>query len=118
MGGKLLLSGNEYNYILTSEDPDGACDVYYYVDWDDGTNSGWFGPFNSGEEATVNHTWSKRGKYVVKAKAKDTGDAESDWGKLTVTMPRSRVLSLSFLSFLKSHPFIFPLLQRILGFKR
>jgi len=109
------LPGNEYIYTLKSEDPDGDDELYYYVDWDDDTNSGWFGPFNSGEEATINHTWSSRGKYVVKAKAKDTNDAESEWGKLIVTMPRSRVFSSPFLKFLQSISNIFPLLQRILG---
>ncbi len=110
--------GNEYTYKLSSEDPDGAGDVHYYVDWGDDTNSGWIGPYNSGEETTINHTWSSRGTYVVKAKAKDTGDVESDWGRLTVTMPRRRVLNSPFLIFLQSHPNILPLLQIILGLQR
>lgn len=109
------LPGNDYIYKLTSEDPDGDDELYYYVDWDDGTNSGWFGPFSSGEEVTVNHTWSSKGKYTVKAKAKDTNDAESDWGTLRVTIPKTRAFSSTFYSFLQSRPYIFPLLQKILG---
>jgi C1A family cysteine protease len=111
------IPGNEYTYTLTSEDPDDAGELYYYVEWDDDTNSGWFGPFESGEPATVNHSWSSLGKYVVKAKAKDASDAESDWGTLTITIPRSKVFSFSvtFLKFLQVHPYIFPLLQKILG---
>jgi len=107
--------GIEYIFTLTSEDPDGGDDVYYYVDWGDDTNSGWIGPFNSGEEATINHTWSNSGKYVVKAKAKDIYDAESDWGELKINIPRSGSFNSYFPKFLQNHPIILSLIQKILG---
>jgi hypothetical protein len=107
--------GNEYIFTLTSEDPDGGDFVYYYVDWGDDSNSGWFGPFNSSEEATINHTWNDMGKYVVKAKAKDTYNAESDWGELNINSPWSRFFNSYFPKFFQSHPIIFNLLQKILG---
>ena len=114
-GPKEGIPGNDYTYKLKSEDPDGNDDVYYYVEWGDGTNSGWIGPFTSGEEAAVNHTWSNKGTYVIKAKAKDPSGSESKWGKLTVTMPRSKVVSSSlFLRYLGN----FPLLNRILSFTK
>ena len=109
-GSKEGIPGNEYIYKIASEDPDGDDDVYYYIDWDDGTNTGWLGPFISGEEIDVNHTWANKGIYVVKAKAKDLSGAESDWGKLTVTMPRNKVVYSSiFLKLLE----IFPIFQRL-----
>jgi outer membrane protein assembly factor BamB len=75
-----------YEYTITSTDPEGN-NISYYVDWGDGTHTGWIGPFNSGHELTVNHTWNKRGTYTIKAKAVDNYSAESGWGTLSVTMP-------------------------------
>jgi len=50
--------------------------ISYFIDWGDGTNSGWIGPYASGKEITLNHTWSRARSYVVSAKAKDN-DGES-----------------------------------------
>ena len=79
------LKGVRYNYTVVTTDPDGD-DVYYYVDWGDGTNSGWVGPFPSGMMVTLNHTWSGQGTYTIKAKAKDTHNLESSWTPLVMTI--------------------------------
>ena len=76
----------EYEYTFVSIDPNGD-DVYYYIDWDDGTFDEWIGPYPSGKEVKVNHTWDKWGFYTIKAKSKDIHGAESDWGTLRVRMP-------------------------------
>jgi hypothetical protein len=70
--------GVEYEFTFVTEDYEGN-DVYYYVDWGDGTHDNWFGPFYSGEEATANHTWYVGDNYGITAKAMDTHDAESEW---------------------------------------
>jgi outer membrane protein assembly factor BamB len=77
-----------YNYTLQSIDPDND-NISYYIDWGDSTNTGWMGPYASGHEITVNHTWTKRGTYTIKAMAMDYYGAESNWGTLSVTMPLS-----------------------------
>jgi hypothetical protein len=41
-------------------------------------------------------------------------DAESDWASLEITISRNRAVNIPLLKFIKSHPNIFPLLQRIL----
>ncbi len=79
------LKGVPYNYTVVTTDPDGD-DVYYYVAWGDGTNSGWIGPFPSGMMVTLNHTWSGQGAYTIKAKAKDTHNLESSWTPLVMTI--------------------------------
>jgi hypothetical protein len=61
-------------------------DVYYWVDWDDGTNTGWVGPFPSGMMVTLNHTWSQPGTYTLKVKAKDTYGLESIWTPFQMTI--------------------------------
>jgi len=68
----------EYEYTFNATDPEGH-DVYYYVDWGDSTNTGWFGPYSSGREVMLSHTWDEKGDYVIKAKALDLKGAESDW---------------------------------------
>jgi hypothetical protein len=86
--------GIEYNFNVQTTDPEGQ-DLYFYVDWGDGTNSGWVGPSASGVEVVLNHTWSKRGTYTVKAKAKDIIGAESGYRTLKIKIPRTKSLASS-----------------------
>jgi hypothetical protein len=79
----------QYTYKLKSTDPNND-DVYYYVDWGDGSNTGWIGPFTSGEEISVNHTWTKKGTYKISARAKDVYNLITNWVTLEVTIPRIR----------------------------
>jgi predicted secreted protein len=82
----------EYTYTFVSEDPNGD-DIYYYIEWGDGDHSGWIGPYNSGKMIRINHTWSNKGEYTIKAKAKDIFDLESKWGTLKVEMPKNQQLN-------------------------
>ena len=77
-GSQFGYVGVEYEYILVSDDFEGD-GIFYLVDWGDETFTDWFGPFASGEDATVNHTWILEGDYNIKAKAKDINDNESNW---------------------------------------
>jgi len=80
--------GIEYAYTASTTDSDGDR-IYYLFDWDDGTDSGWIGPYASGDIATADHIWDEEGEYDVKVKAKDTGGGghETDWSDtLTVTI--------------------------------
>jgi len=74
-----------YNYTMITTDPDDD-DVYYFLNWDDGTNSGWVGPFPSGVMVTLNHSWSQPGTYTIQAKARDTHSLESSWTPLEMTI--------------------------------
>jgi len=84
--------------------------VSYFIDWGDDTNTGWIGPYTSGDQITESHTWSTKGTYMVKAKAKDPFGNESDWATLRVTMPYSfnkpviHFLELLFQRFLQCVP--------------
>jgi PKD repeat protein len=104
--------GKSYPYTFTATDPEGAI-IWYFIDWDDETNTGWFGPYDSGTEVTKSHTWSAEGTYTIKCKVKDPYDAEGPEGTLTVTMPRNRAMTnFLLLRFLEQ----FPILQKILGY--
>ncbi|MCK4364511.1 MAG: PQQ-binding-like beta-propeller repeat protein [Thermoplasmatales archaeon] len=104
-------TGTSYDYTFTATDPDESI-IYYYVEWDDNTNNGWLGPYNSGEQITISHTWSSQGTYTIRAKVKDPYDDEGPWGTLEVTMPRNRAINIPFFNFLENHPILFQLLQR------
>ena len=75
-------------YNFTSTDPEDS-NVSYYINWGDGTNSGWKGPYTSNTTITQDHTWATKGSYTIKVKAKDDQGNESGWGTLTITMPYS-----------------------------
>ena len=112
--GKIKVA-TDYNFTTT--DPDGD-DVSYYIEWGDGTNSGWIGPSSSGDTTIQSHTWTKKGTYTIKAKAKDIYGNESDWGQLSVTMPCS--YNIPFVQFwiklLERFPNAFPILRHLIGY--
>ena len=99
-------------FIFSATDPEGDY-LYYYVDWGDETGKEMIGPFPSGEEQTVAHTWSENGEYTIKVKTMDTYQAESDYGSLEVTMPKTKTFDHPFLRFLEHHPHLFPLLRML-----
>jgi len=101
--------GTEYEYTITTTDAEEDT-LYYFIDWGDETTEGWLGPYSSGEEITVEHTWEEQGTYTVRVKAKDSD--ESEWGTLTVRMPKIKQISL--LLFLESLIERFPILKLLI----
>jgi hypothetical protein len=107
-------SGYIYNYTISATDPD-EDNISYYINWGDGTNSGWIGLYPSGEIITINHTWSEKGTYTIKAKAKDEYGNESGWATLVVSIPRTRMVITPFLlNLLERFQHIFPMLQYLM----
>ena len=80
------IPGNQYLYNIVTTDLDGH-NIFYFVDWGDNTTTGWLGPYVSGTQIHITHSWTVQGSYTVKAKAKDTMNAESAWGTIDVVMP-------------------------------
>gem|GEM_PF-1594271 len=82
-------TGVEYTYTFVSTDPEGD-EVYYWVEWgDDCPVEEWIGPYASGDTVSFTHTWDTRGTYLVKAMARDTHNAESEWATLEVSIPKA-----------------------------
>ena len=105
------------SYTFSSIDPDGD-DVFYYIEWGDGEIEDWIGPYESGDVITVDHTWSVKGDYSIRAKAKDTKDLQSGWSSLDITIPKNKPFNYNFplLSwFLDRFPNAFPILRQVLG---
>lgn len=99
---------------IIPKDPDGDR-MYLWIDWGDGSNTGWIGPYPSDEETIVNHTWNKTGIYLIKAKAEDVYGAEGPWGYHLVITPRTHTYNPLILRLLDMFPNAFPILRHILG---
>lgn len=105
--------GVQHEYTFTSTSPTGK-DVYYYIMWGDDTYTNWIGPFQSGEPVSVNHSWSKWGRYTIQARARDSDNLWGPWGTLEVTMPKNKGVfnDHSILSWLfERFPHAFPILR-------
>jgi len=100
--------GKPYYFTFQSSDIEGS-EIWYYIDWGDGTPTSWMGPYVSGYELSDAHTWGTQDSYVVRCKAKDVYGIQSDWAEHEITIPRTR--ASSYLWFLER----FPMLQRLLN---
>ncbi len=109
--------GKPYLFNIVTSDAQDQ-EIYYFIDWDDATNSGWLGPYVSNTQIHVTHTWGEKGSYIVKVKAKDSLGSESDWGNLTIVMPMEyRSPIIVFLQHLfEKFPRLFPLIRNILRY--
>jgi len=107
----------EYIYHVSSVDPEEQ-NVSLFIDWGDETNTSWLSPIPSGSVISLTHAWDEKGTYIVKAKAKDTMNKESNWTTLQVTMPLSfeRIHFRFFEWLLERFPNAFPLLRFLVGF--
>jgi len=107
-----------HQWNITATDPDND-DIYYFVDWGDGKNTGWSSlTYNSGETMAQSHKYDAKGNYTIKAKAKDISGNESDWGTLTITMPCSYNIPLIqfWEKLLERFPNAFPILRYLMGY--
>jgi pyrrolidone-carboxylate peptidase len=100
-------------FTFNSVDPDGD-DVEYYIKWGDGHVETWDGPYASGLDVNITHTYTRKGSFTIEAKARDPYGEESDWETLTVTIPRDRVINRPILYFLQNYPYLFLSLQKLI----
>jgi len=101
-------------YNFCTNDPEGH-DVRYYIEWGDGIEFKWIGPYESDEIVEKGHSWASKDNYTIRVKAKDVYGAEGEWTELEVSMPKTKKANTPFLTFLENHPRLFPLLRQILG---
>jgi hypothetical protein len=106
----------KHDYFFTTFDHN-EDEIYYYIDWGDDNPDEWLGPYESGKEIRINHTWMKKDNYTIKVKAKDVHGAESNWSSLEITMPKSYNLPLQWFweRLRERFPHAFPILRHILG---
>ncbi|KYK23587.1 hypothetical protein AYK21_02320 [Thermoplasmatales archaeon SG8-52-2] len=94
--------GEVYDFSFMATDPEDTI-VWYYIDWGDDTNTGWIGPFDSGESMSKSHSWSERSTFIIRVKSKDPYDAESIWEELEINIPRVRNTNTFLFEILLKH---------------
>jgi hypothetical protein len=104
--------GIEYSYKISATDPD-EDNLEFYIKWGDDNCEEWIGPYSSGEEFTINHSWENEGTYFIKVKARDTFEEESSWVTTTIKIPRSKGCSLNFISLLERFSFSFNFIKNL-----
>lgn len=106
---------NEFTFVTT--DPEGD-DVYYWIEWAPCCfiDFAWHGPYASGEEAVISYAYECDGEHIMRVKAKDIYDAESDWATFELTAPFRYIFPNSFINrILEMFPNAFPILRYLLG---
>ena len=104
--------GQEYDFSFVSSDID-EDNIWYYIDWGDGLVEYWIGPYSSGEEIIIPHSWENKGSYIIKAKAKDIFGNESDWGVLEINIPKLKTTLVNRI--LEKFPNLFMIIRHLLG---
>jgi hypothetical protein len=107
--------GIEYEFSFSTSDPEGD-DVFYYIVWDDGYIEKWIGPHASGEIVNISHTYANMGSYIIKAKAKDPFNEESDFAEFEIEIPRFRIPKISLSNYFERFLNMFPNLKILLDF--
>jgi len=103
--------GKDLTYNIISYDPGNT--ISYYIEWGDGESDDWFGSFDSGEEIQQSHSFDSTGTFIVKVKAKNQFDIESEWGTINVRMPKSMHIFNFLFEFLQDYPLVYNLLKAI-----
>jgi parallel beta-helix repeat protein len=62
--------GEEYEYSFTVTDSNND-DIFIYIDWGDSTKTKWIGPYESGIEIKLKHSWSEEDIFFINARARD-----------------------------------------------
>lgn len=88
------IKGVSYTFTSTSTDPSGE-DLYYKWDFGNGIFSDWDGPYPTGEQMEITHTWQQTGDFQVRAQARNVQGVESDWSdSLPISMPKTKLVFL------------------------
>jgi hypothetical protein len=105
----------EHGFKISAIDPNGD-NIYYLFDWGDGSNSGWLGPYESGEICEASHSWANKGIFEIKASAKDINGGVSDWSDpLHFSIHKSKLCKNTFfLRFFEYHTNLFAILTNLL----
>lgn len=107
-------ANTEQSYSISAIDPDGDT-ISYYIDWDDGSESGWIGPYLSGEPIIIDHVWIDQGNYVITVQAKDEHDIVSPVTYLEVSMPKKESILSPFHTSLYEKLYHIPLFRFLWG---
>jgi len=70
----------ETTFTTVTTDPE-SNSIFYQFDWGDGTDSGWVGPFASGQTGEATHMWTSLGDFQINVRARDQYGVTCDWSE-------------------------------------
>jgi hypothetical protein len=108
--------GLQYKYRVCTTDQDDD-NVYYTVDWDDGGIQRYIGPYRTGEDVILEHSWNRLGKYNIKVKAIDEWGSQSNWVTLSVTIPKIKIINKPLMNLIERYNALFVLIEELLYHK-
>ena len=89
VGEDHALPDTDYEYTFSAIDNESDW-LYYKINWGDGNESDWLGPYDSGISMNINHTWTNTGLYDITFKCIGPWKFESNWSDpLTVNVTNS-----------------------------
>jgi hypothetical protein len=93
-GPARLIPKISYNFRISTIDPDGE-NVYYFIEWGDNDTEEWIGPYDSGQEIRIPHTYYEKGLYKIFVTAKDINDfvGETQEKHVKVSFSRNRIIN-------------------------
>ena len=102
----------EYDFTFNSIDQNGD-DVKFYILWGDGyVDTTSYTP--NGTDVTVSHKYTTQNTFIIKAKAFDTNNGESDWTEVEITIPRVRQNNKYLLNYiLERFPNLYLILKQL-----
>jgi hypothetical protein len=107
----------DQEFTFVSYDPDDQT-IMYIVDWGDDTPLKETGYYNNGTVVTLNHSWTEKDKFTIRAKAIDTFGEESEWSEFEIEIPRGRPLgyNTNLFNWIQSRfPQVYQLLKLLFG---
>jgi hypothetical protein len=109
--------GELYEYSILITDPDDDYMRFLEIDFGDGDiiekNSGYERLWRNGTVLSISHRWETSDSFGIRARVQDLCGEWSDWSDpLSISISKSYIIR--FISFLESHPNIFPLIQQLI----
>jgi hypothetical protein len=105
MNGRI---NEQYMFNFTTTDPE-KHDIFYEIQWGDGNETGWLGPYTSGKKIVLNHTWIEKGTFKIRCRARDIYLETSDWSTLEISIPKNNAINFHWISnsIFINHPLIY-----------
>lgn len=113
-GPTIAQTGKSLKFTFQSTDPE-SYDLYYYIMWGDGGIEDYIGPYASGEEVVLYHTYTESGSYNVVAKVKDEAGETSSQNQFKIIILKNRAITGPLLQIIERILDNFPILSKILN---
>jgi len=111
-------AGKELKFTFSATDFD-EDNVYYWISWGDSTKVEDFGPYESGTEVELSHSWDTKHDFTIEARVRDEIGAFSAKSTLKLSIPKNKSVFLDFSNsnwFIDNFTKTFPILKYLLGF--